>query len=337
MGTTSYSLVPISVRGQEASALYFMPAYTAFSDSEMGQLFTIDTTIPVNGQKQTLFVGNMNAPMRIKTGCGSNPTGSMSIGGKMLAVKKVESFIPNCLDDFERSALQQLNGKPITSLDYNMQQTLLMSIANKRLMEGEQRQRVNNAFFGSLASTDATMNLCDGLFSVLLPQAIGNGTPNVDAFGGGALGAGDAVEYLNQIIEAQTNELLGVMDTDKWLIVSRAVQNALVRDLQAGAIGSGMYSPVIINGIPVPAFRGIPIKMVATLDSEWKALNGQSNGNLVLLTAKGNLQMGSSGAGAQMFEQWYDQKDQTNYSRTTDQFGFGIYSEELMVAGFKKP
>lgn len=337
MASTTFSLAQINIQGDDANSLYFMPSYDAFSESEMGQLFTIDTTIPVNGQKQTLFVGSMTPPIRLKAGCGSTPSGQLTIGGKMLTVKKNESFIPFCLDDFERSALAQLGSTNIQSLSYDMQQSFLMNIAIKRLMEAEHRQKVNNAFFGDLASTDATMNLCDGLFSVLLPQAIGNGTPNVDAFGGVALSAGDAIAYLNLIIEAQTDELLGVEDTMKWLIISRAVQNALVRDLQTGAIGSAMYSSVIVDGVAVPAFRGIPLKMVATLDTLWTALNGQTNGNLVLLTAKGNLQMGTSGAGARMFEQWYDQKDQTNYVRTTDQFGAGYYSEELMVAGFKKP
>ena len=309
MGVTQYNLMPISVVGDEASQIFFNPFYEALSASEFGQIFTRDSTIPYGGQKQTLFAGLMTPAMRLKAGCGSSVSGTMTIGGKMLTVRPIEAFISVCKDDMQRSALQQLGSN---SANYDLRNSVLMNIAITRLQQANMKQIIDNALFGSIASLDATMNLTDGLFSVLLPQAIGNGTPNITTFGGAALGAGDAVEYLNKMIEAQTKELRGVPAMNKMLIVSQNVENALIRDLQAGAIGSSTYTTTIVDGVATPMFRGIPLKVIVDLDDQWFDLNAQTNGNLALLTAKGNLQMGDSGSAGETYEQFYDQKDQIN-------------------------
>lgn len=335
MASTDISIVPVNYRGNEANKFFFAPFFQQLTEGELAQVFMLDPTIPWGGSRKMLLGGKMNAPLRLDTGCGGPITAKVAIGERLLSTNPVKGKVGLCKNDFERSVMMALIGKTINK---DLQGTFAFNFALKTLRESMLDQIINNAFFGSTASTDETMNLADGLFSVLLPDAANNGMPVVDSFGGTALGAGDGVEYLRQIVEAQTDELDAIDASQKTLLISRAVYNQLKRDLQDAAVNSGMYSSEIINGTTIEYFDGIKMKKMSKFDSQWQALNGQANGNLAVLVADGVLQMGTDGSSmSNSIETWYSQDDEMNYLRPTFSFGFSYYSELLMVGGYKRP
>jgi len=85
-------------------------------------------------------------------------------------------------------------------------------------------------------------------------------------------------------------------------------------------------------------FDGIQVKVMAEFDTNWLAFSSQANGNLALLVAKGNLQMGTdSTSGLNAIEVWDERKDRKSYIRPEMSWGFNYASEKLMVAGYKRP
>lgn len=241
-----------------------------------------------------------------------------------------------CLNDFERQILNGLRQGGI--VDKDLQGTFIYDFVITRMQQAVLKQLTKNAFFGDTNSVDATMNLTDGFWSVLLQQAANEGMPVVNTYGGAALGAGDGIALMTDVYEAQTNELFGVDAMDKQFLISRAVIQQMERDLTAGAINSGDYTRINVDGVSIPMFKGVPIIVMAEFDSDWQDLTGQANGNLVLLTAKGNLVMGTDGSAPDsQYEQWYERKDEQNFVRTLMSFGFNYASEKLMVAAYKVP
>ena len=332
---TDITIVPVDYKGNEANRFFFEPFYQMLREGEWASIFQIDTTIPSGGSRKMLLGGTMSAPLRIDTGCGGDITARVAVGERTLNTTAVKGLVGLCKDDFQRSVISALVGKTIGK---DLMGTFIFDFALTTMKQSMQAQLVNNAFFGNRTSTDATMNLTDGLFSVLLPQAKNDGMPNVDSFGGVALGAGDAIEYLTQMINAQTNELDGVDASMKTFLISRAVYQQLKIDIRTGVTNSNLYASEVIEGRTIERFDGIKLKKMSKFDELWYNLNNQQNGNLAILMADGVLQMGTDGQSASnQIETWYEKKDQMNYIRPSFSFGFNYYSEKLMVGGYKKP
>lgn len=337
-GYTDIRYAAVDLRGDEANRLLFEAVFQNESWGDFMSDFYIDGTIPAGGSRKMLLIGEMDAPLRLSAGCNDEETATLKSSSRKLNTEIVGGLVGLCLEDYSRSIYNEMKTAGMLGLSGDARGHFIFQALLERFKQAMQKQIVANAYFGDMANGSSTFNLCDGIFSVLLPVAQGEGMPVVSGYGGSALQLGDAIEMLTEMKEAQTVELYGVADSEKWFKVSRAVMDRLTRDLRDGMKGSDLFGSIIIDGIKVPTFDGIPIKVFAEFDKLWKDVKGLDYGNLAILCANNNLQMGTDGSNPDaQLQTFYDARSNKTFARQKTSFGFNYAQAKLMVAAFNIP
>jgi hypothetical protein len=336
MPRVDMSQLAVNFTGVQASEIFLDPI---FIGSPLSEFFQIMPNIK-NGKKKMLFAGAIDNILRQRTGCGFCPVGDLKINERCITTTDVKGETAQCWDEFQDTILLEALNSGIRKAD--LSGTILQNILLTRLQQGVERQLNLLAFFGDKATANEEQNIVDGLWTVYLPQLVTQGlTPRVNSLSGTALGAGNAIQLLDDVVDSTGNELDTFDASDKVILVTRAVWRQLQKDIRDGADGSTAFSSEVQDSKTMLFFDGIEVVKM----SRWEGLAAQymtnvlpgvtSNFNLVLLTHRRNLVLGTNmEADINTFETWYERKEEEYLTRTAFMLGFNYVHPSLMAVAY---
>lgn len=336
MPRVDMSQLAVDFTGVQAGTIFLDPL---FIGSPLSEFFQIMPNIK-NGKQKMLFAGTIENYLRQRTGCGFNPIGNLKINERCISTTDVKGETAQCWEEFKDSIILEALNDGIRKAD--LTGTILQNILLTRLQQGAERQINLLAFFGDKATANEEQNIVDGLWTVYLPQLVSqNLTPRINSGSGTALGAGNAIQLLDDVIDSTTNELDTFDASEKVMLVTRAVWRQLQKDLRDGADGSTAFSSEVQNGITRLMFDGIEVVKM----SRWEGLAAQymggilpgvtANFNLVLLTHRRNLVLGTNvEADINRFETWFERKEEEYLTRTAFMLGFDYVHPSLMAVAY---
>lgn len=335
MPMTSTGQYAINLRGNEADRIFLEPV---FMDEDVRNIFMVMPNVVYN--KKLLFAGQLDDFLRQKTGCGFKPVGNMPISERCVETTLVAGDTEQCFDEYFDTVLMELWRKGISMQDITG--TALANIWLDRARKGIHRQINKLAFFGNKASGDATANFVDGLWTVYLPQLVGQGlVPRIDSQSGTPLGAGGAIDLLDEVFEKASNELKAFDLPRRRFFVSSNVFEQLTKDLRDGAVGSASYISETENGRTRIRFRGVEVVQML----RWQELAAQymtgiipnvgDEANLVLYTMPENLVLATDMISAMNeFKFWFDDIEEKNFMKSLFKLGFNYLHPSLMAVAY---
>jgi len=318
----------INLTPVRANELILKPVY---SDPFFASDFQFYPNVPEGFTQKMMLMGEDIRPLRAKVGCGFAPTGGPSLAEKSLTTAKIGANKQLCADEFKNSlavlALQ-------LGLDaFDMTNTVLRAAAQQTWVRGVQKHINQLRWFSQKTIGDASMNMTDGYWNVLIPAAVNAGATHINNFSNVALGSGDGLDLVKTVYEGASLELKGLPAASKVMYISGAAYEQFLNDIEANIVNTTVYVQAIENGVGVVRYRGVEVRPAWEWDALALQYMGLTHANLVAYFAKGNLQWASDTSSVS-YRSWYDEKDEQFYWKTYFQLGFGIAHESLLAVAY---
>jgi hypothetical protein len=335
MPSTTVGQISVQLRGVQADRIYLEPI---FKDESVMDIFMVMPNVPY--RRKMLFAGQLDDFLRQKTGCGFKPIGKLPMTERCVETTMVTGEIEQCFDEFVDTALMELLRKGNEIGDLNG--TVLANILMDRMRLGTERQINKLAFFGDKNSADESQNIVDGLWTVYIPQLVAqNQVVRVDSNSGQPLGSGDAIDLLDEVFEAASNELKAFDINQRRLIVSNNVFEQLTKDIRDGAANSCCFVEELENGRTAIRFRGVQVVPMF----RWQELASQymtgiipnvgNDANLVLYTVPSNLVLATDLINSvTSIDMWHEKLEEKTYARVCFKLGFNYLHPSLMTVAF---
>jgi hypothetical protein len=336
MATVEMGQFLVNYSGIKAGEIFLEPTVL---DADLREIFQIIPNIK-NGKQKMLFAGKLDNFLRERKGCGFTPKGDMPIYDRCLTTTDVKGENSQCWDEFKDTILLEGLNSGLRKSDLNG--TVLGNILMTRAQQGAKRQMELLAFFGQKGTLNVEQNFIDGLWTVFIPQAVGqNVTPRIDSNSGTALGTGDAIDLLDEVWDNATEELDAFDEADKVILIPRSVHNQLRKDLRDGATGSEAFITETMNGRTRLMFNGVEVKKMTRWDGLAASYMGTvlpgvtDNFNLVLYTHRRNFALGTNvESDMNRFDTWYERKDDEYCMRIAFEMGVDYVHGSLMSVAY---
>jgi len=305
------------------------------SDEAIASDYRIQTDgIHRDVESKVLTIHHNKYPLRRVDGCKIPAAQARAVTQRSFVPVQLGTEHNWCSQVFEKTVLSLLTANNLRQSDLEAGNVNLM-ILLAAMMADENREHLEPlAWFASTTNSNPEFNQINGYWK-LIQEAVGqNLTPHVGTYSGSVLGSGDAIALLRDLIKAQSDELDGLMPSDKVIYAGRAIKEQLKADIDSGLFGSGIYQTRIENGRTINYFDDIEIRWKSKWDELAVSEMGFSaNSNLAVLTMKRNLVWGINDREA-VYEQFYDQKSMEYTMRSMITFGVQIDHPGMMAVAY---
>lgn len=315
----------VSFTGQEANTLFFEPVYM---DADILRTFRVMPNVTT--KKKMGFVRELEKVVRQNSGCGFQPVGSLDIYEREISVDRAKVDLSLCWDEFKDTVFEELLNTGVRIGD--LTGTLLLNILVRQLRTAIQKDIQRLAFFGNRASSNSAYDICDGLFTVILPDfgTAGN-LATVNAGSGTALGAGDAIDLLKAMWAAQPKQLRGLPNNMKAFWVDSSVIDQYRADIENGGGGDAGIQ-LLQDGREMFTFRGIPVYDMLTWNDILTTDFSLTEPHRALLTTPRNLVQATDVVGNEnTVKIWYDEKEESVMQKARWKMGFNCVHPSLVV------
>jgi hypothetical protein len=255
------------------------------------------------------ILGGGNILKRRDASCSIAFTPVSNLKYRTIETDEIYGATINCENEFYRGCLEDFRSKSPVFRAYVLK--WFLSLVGKDLS--------SNAYFGDITrANDATgiwnWNTFDGVFKWIGRYIADSTIPaaQTQALATGALTAQNCVDTLKWAEAAQDPMMRTLPNLSKAFYVTQSVASGY----QDYLIALGQNPPsVMMNGIPVLAYKGIPVLVQPTWGPVATAINGGTAVNLCVLTIIGNFVYGTDrtyGEGPQLNEAlrvWYSDDD----------------------------
>jgi hypothetical protein len=330
MATFEAGQFRIGLVGTQAQDMLFKPV---FFDAEIEEIF--DVMVMVNKKQNIGYVGQMEDIMQLANGCGWTPKGALSLFERCIDTEEIKVNLELCYDEFVGTVYKQK--LKAGSQSSNLEGTIFMQILMTRMAQALRKQMMKLAFYGNKSSVDDAINLTDGLWTVYLPQLVGNNLiPYINSNSGTPLGAGDGIDLLTAVWENSNNVLSAVPESQKVFMVTANVYRQYLQDLQNNGISSAAHLTLLTDGATRLTFNGIEVKPMydwAQYAAEYLGI--PSDANLVLYTERNNLVLGTDIANPiNQAIAWNDMESEKLKVKSKFYLGFNYKHSDLFTVAY---
>ncbi len=332
---TDYTSINADIQGCEASQVLTDPIFT---DDSITNFFRIMPN--VEGKKRIYYLGNFEDPIRKYSGCGWNPTNGAPMKEREISTHMAEIQKEFCADELIQTAAESLLKKGVNKSD--LTNTDLLDAILFQLELAIKRQINGLAFFGDMRIEDVALNICDGLFTVHLPEldALGH-LARVVVDQSQDLGPGEADALMAQVYDDQPDALEGINEADKVFMVSKAVYKRLRRDLRELGEDSTLIDEYFRDGIKITRYDGIEVVQRVNWTGYYEKYE-EAKGNTVnsgfkgvILTTRDNLVMATDReSDLNTLEVGYERKENEFWIKGNFKIGFDYTYGGLISCAF---
>jgi hypothetical protein len=318
----------VSYQGINATRIFYEPI---FRDIDALGLFTIMPN--VRNKKKMGFISKLEKIVQARTGCGFTPTGSMETYDRTISVSPCKINVKICIDQFEntlwKEKLKSGNNQ------FNVADTEVFDIFLTSVQQGAVSDIQRLLWFGNTASLDTDYNMTDGIWMVHIPALVAqNLIPYTNTNSGAPLAAGDAIDYLQAVYDAQPLALKGLPDNMKKFMVSGSIYDQYIKDLQAIDTPANGASTVI-NGIQTLLFNNIAVMPFRNWDYLDNTDLNSPMTHRILLTTPENLVVATDVfSDMNSFMTWYDMEDEVTKVKANFDLGTNYVHESLFSVGY---
>lgn len=292
--------------------------------------------IPVRGDKRNIYLPQtLSKILRKYTTCGFTAAGGVStITDKTLTVEKIKADLEECVDTWDDTIFAELM-KPGVNRD-DLSGTLIDNIIRTQYLKAAQSDIHRIAWFADANDADSDWNQFDGWITNFVDNSSSIGATRFIDMDSTAFESSDALAddgalgLLRQLWENQTAVLRAVPNNMKAFYVTNTVIDNYATTLENQGNVEGQR--MIQDGVTTFKFRGVELKAVPEWDTNLADptnphYTGSGLGigsNLIVYTAKDNLQFGSDvSEGSTSFKVRYADDDDEKMKLTT-KFKLGV-------------
>lgn len=288
----------------------------------------------VTDKKKLGFVRKLDKILQKAISCGWTPKGSVDVYERTIEVDSVKVNLEMCSDEFESTVIAQNFAKTGNS-KYDLQGTDFLRMVMQLIQDSLPGEYQRLFWFGKKSSTDVTLNMTDGFWSVHATALVNAGlSPYINSASGAPLAPGDGLALLKKMYKAQSIPLKGLSKSEKVFYVTDSVYEAVQDDYEL--LGGGDAGrTATINGVESLAYRGIRIEADANWDETMDVDYSAPDTHLALLTTPNNLIMATNMASdMNKVESWYDRKDELNFLKVNSKFGTNFVHPAFFVIAY---
>ena len=319
----------VQYEGKSARDLFFAPVISLQNFKDQGIRIFED----IQSKLWLYYSGKLDKVTKLRSGCGWVATGNgVNIIRKDIPVADMQIQLEQCADEFNQTLWEtaKKKGVEINDLTDTEIEAILIQIVTDALSRDLQRQ----IWFSDTSLVgNNDYNAYDGLFKSIAAGVAGSTVANV-AINAMANGT-DAYNALLAVYSNQPLEMKG--QPNKKFLITRNIYDLYVTYLST-LNGSEVSYTNVVNGVPTPTFRGIPVVAMDIWDEYFTAdfSSDFGNGRIILHVAEQALIVGMDATSdSTQVASWYDLKEDMQYFRCRYKVGTRLhYDEYLSVAGF---
>lgn len=256
---------------------------------------------------------------------------SAAITAKIITVKPLLVQLRQCGDVFQATAFgyKRKNG----ALSNDLNGTELGQLAMKQVLPAVQYDVMRILLFGDTASSSEDYDQLDGLFK-LLNAAVDAGTAKNLAIANNYFAtAGNAVKLFNDMADNSPYALKMAPDSDKVIVASGSIVDALRRDLNNPVNNTGTFA-AFKNGTKM-TFNGIPIirndQINQVIATDFSPSGTPTRPHRMWMTQRNNIVVGTNDANEMSdLLMWYSMDNDDTRMRAKFDLGIQIRDENLI-------
>ncbi len=318
----------ISFTGIEANQIFFEPVFKDIIDLGFFRIMP-----NVVNKKKMAFVGQMEKIVQKKTGCGFKPFGNVAIYDRTIEVDEIKVNVEICNDEFKDTVWQEKLQKG--NLQFDLGPTEIGSILIQKIQDATMLDYIRLFWFGDKSSNDPLYNITDGMWTVHIPDLVGqNLIPYTNTGSGAALAPGDGENYLREVYDNAPLALKGLPNSEKVFLVSGSIFEQYRDDLENSG-GGDAGRQMLIDGQMELTFRGIRVIPNWNWDKYTSADLNLPDYHQILYTTPNNLvfatDLASSLNSIQVFT---DDLEEKTYMKVNGKMGTNFVHPSLMSVGY---
>jgi hypothetical protein len=303
-------------------AFYDLVLQPSFADIQPGatmypdtlHLFEIVDNVSIaNGMTMIDVFQKQNFLKRKDRSCKTVWSTVGTTANRKLTVTELYAATEFCQEEFYAGALSDLRDNP----------TVFRNLAFDILKRGTRMDMLANCWFGAVDRADDSTktwnwNSFDGIVQKIAEYIADTTIPGAQvmtALPSGAITPLQAYTALQDAYDRRSELMASLDEMDLSFTIDRLFAEAYQQYLISTGVPSTAGPGLIQNGVPVLAFKGIPIYVEKTWNPILKALNAGTAAHMCILTISGNCVFGtdkSYGGGAnldQAVRLWYSEDD----------------------------
>jgi hypothetical protein len=256
---------------------------------------------------------------------------SAAITAKILTVAPLLVQLRQCGDVFQSTAFgyKRKNG----ALSNDLNGTELGQLAMKQVLPAVQYDVMRILLFGDTASADENYDQLNGLFKLLNAAVDAGTTKNVAIANNYFATAGNAVKLFNDVADNAPYALKMAPDTEKIIVASGTIVDALRRDLNNPVNNTGTFAAfqdgtvMTFNGVPI--IRNDQINQVIATD--FSPSGTPTRPHRMWMTQRDNIVVGTNDANEMSdLLMWYSMDNDDTRMRAKFDLGIQIRDENLI-------